>query len=374
VPDEPAFLRLLALVRPGVLDRARLVVVGATVHTVTSPAIYAFDWRPRHDLPPPPPPPPVPVLADTVPAPPPRLLTPREVLRQGAPPRLAPQAALFGMEFVGPHSAFALEACRAALLEDASAAEVAAPATGSSAVAPVCGSGAGGDGSDGSAKSVGEDGGGEGEGEGASSRFGAGGSKAPAAAAPGPAVPTAPPHPPSPRVVSVVYVSRSDAKVRRVALEAKLLERLRAKLRRDGGSSGGGGRRGGGRGGRRRSGKGGGGGGEGSVADAEVEAEARAGTEAGAEAVVFDVRSVQLAALALNDTRALFAGADVVVGPHGAGLFNAPLFCRRGVLLIAFSLLVEHEDKEGNLVAACAATGIKNKATTTPTTTLTNYG
>jgi hypothetical protein len=60
-----------------------------------------------------------------------------------------------------------------------------------------------------------------------------------------------------------------------------------------------------------------------------------------------------------NETRRLFQDASVVIGPHGAGLFNAPLFSSRGTVLIAFGLLAEHEAKEDNLIAVCAATGLK---------------
>jgi len=60
-----------------------------------------------------------------------------------------------------------------------------------------------------------------------------------------------------------------------------------------------------------------------------------------------------------NETKRLFQDASVVIGPHGAGLFNAPLFSARGTVLIAFGLHSEHEAKEDNLIAVCAATGLK---------------
>jgi hypothetical protein len=40
-------------------------------------------------------------------------------------------------------------------------------------------------------------------------------------------------------------------------------------------------------------------------------------------------------------------------------LFNAPLFSARGTVVMAFGLHPEHEGKEDNLVAVCAATGLK---------------
>ena len=58
-------------------------------------------------------------------------------------------------------------------------------------------------------------------------------------------------------------------------------------------------------------------------------------------------------------TRALFAGAAAVVGPHGAGLFNAPLFAPATSPLVAFSLQPSDAEKEDNLRAVCAAVGMR---------------
>jgi hypothetical protein len=55
----------------------------------------------------------------------------------------------------------------------------------------------------------------------------------------------------------------------------------------------------------------------------------------------------------------LHTKADVVIGPHGAGLFNAPLFAKNGTVVISFGLIPEHGSKEDNLIATCKATGIK---------------
>ncbi len=81
----------------------------------------------------------------------------------------------------------------------------------------------------------------------------------------------------------------------------------------------------------------------------------------------WDVLRVDLTQLSVRETADTIRGAAVVVGAHGAGLFNAPLFSRtaectggRGSsTLIAFGLLTEHKSKEGNLVSACARVGLR---------------
>ena len=50
------------------------------------------------------------------------------------------------------------------------------------------------------------------------------------------------------------------------------------------------------------------------------------------------LQPVQLTGLPFSATRAMFDGAAVVVGPHGAGLFNAPLFAPVHSPLVAFGL------------------------------------
>ena len=47
------------------------------------------------------------------------------------------------------------------------------------------------------------------------------------------------------------------------------------------------------------------------------------------------------------------------VGPHGAGLYNVPLFSPAGTVLLSFTLWPEHESKESNLVAVCAGLGLR---------------
>ncbi|KAL1515145.1 hypothetical protein AB1Y20_004206 [Prymnesium parvum] len=105
----------------------------------------------------------------------------------------------------------------------------------------------------------------------------------------------------------VVYVSRNDSSVRAVHREGKLLEALRSAARVDGWS--------------------------------------------------FD--AVLLSQLPFDETRALLRDAAAVVGPHGAGLFNAPLFAPPGARLIAFGLEGHDVEKEDNLRAACQAVGME---------------
>ena len=106
----------------------------------------------------------------------------------------------------------------------------------------------------------------------------------------------------------VVYISRNDSTVRRVQREGKLLDVLRAAARVDGG---------------------------------------------------WELRPVLLSELELTATRALFDGAAVVVGPHGAGLFNAPLFAPNSATLVAFGLRKAEANKEDNLKWACEAVGMR---------------
>ena len=104
----------------------------------------------------------------------------------------------------------------------------------------------------------------------------------------------------------VVYISRNDSNVRRVLREGKLLAALGS-----------------------------------------------AGKVGG-----WEVHPVSLSALSFAETRELFTGAAVVVGPHGAGLFNAPLFAPARSSLVAFGLKAEDAAKEDNLRAACEAVGM----------------
>ena len=65
----------------------------------------------------------------------------------------------------------------------------------------------------------------------------------------------------------------------------------------------------------------------------------------------------------LGRTARTLARAAVVVGPHGAGLFNAPLFMRatetRAPVLVAFALEDHQREKEDNLEAAADAAGVQ---------------
>lgn len=105
----------------------------------------------------------------------------------------------------------------------------------------------------------------------------------------------------------VVYISRNDSHVRRVLREGKLLDALRAAARVDG----------------------------------------------------WSFEPVLLSELSLNATRSLLGGAAAIVGPHGAGLFNAPLFAPTGSTLIAFGLRAAEAEKEDNLRETCQRVGMR---------------
>jgi len=91
------------------------------------------------------------------------------------------------------------------------------------------------------------------------------------------------------------------------------------------------------------------------VAEEEEEEEEEEESEGGGDA--YEVRMVVVEKLTIEEVSALFASAAVVVGPHGAGLFNAPLFSHPGTAVVSFGLVAEHKEKEGNLAAACSAVG-----------------
>ncbi len=109
--------------------------------------------------------------------------------------------------------------------------------------------------------------------------------------------------------VVVVYVSRNDTHVRRVEAEGALLADLRA-------------------------------------------------SAAGGRSATWRLEAVEISRVSLAATRALLGGASVVVGPHGAGLYNAPLFAPRGCVLVPFGLDAADAPKEDNLRSACDAVGM----------------
>ena len=109
--------------------------------------------------------------------------------------------------------------------------------------------------------------------------------------------------------VVVVYVSRNDTHVRRVEAEGALLADLRA-------------------------------------------------SAAGGRSATWRLEAVEISRVSLAATRSLLGGASVVVGPHGAGLYNAPLFAPRGCVLVPFGLDAADASKEDNLRSACDAVGM----------------
>ena len=111
----------------------------------------------------------------------------------------------------------------------------------------------------------------------------------------------------------VVYVSRNDTAVRRVLQEGVLLRLLREAGERDGWVS----------------------------------------------------EPVLLSRYSIGQTARLLADAAVIVGPHGAGLYNAVLFarahgcgCGRPAMLVPFRLDRASREREANLHSACARVGL----------------